>query len=158
MLDQLIQTAQQHLGPQLEQIGVQPSQLGGIFNVAQDSLTDGLKKEAVGGGLDSVFSLFNGQGGNLQSNSIVSSLSSSFVSSLVSKLGFDQSMATKISSLVIPFIMQKFAGSETGSASSPTDLADKLGFDTSDLSGTLGNLLGGKDKGGDLLGGIGNLF
>lgn len=158
MLDQLIQTAQQHLGPQLEQIGVQPSQLGGIFNVAQESLTDGLKKEAVGGGLDTVFSLFNGQGGNLQSNSIVSSLSTGLISSLVSKLGFDQSMATKISGLVIPFVMQKFAGSETGSAASPTDLADKLGFGGSDLSGQLGNLLGGKDKGADLLGGIGNLF
>jgi len=157
MLDQLIQTAQQQLGPQLEQIGVQPSQLGDIFNVAQDSLTDGLQKEAVGGGLDSVFSLFNGQGGNLQSNSIVSSLSNGFVSSLVSKLGIDQSLASKISGVVVPFIMEKFAGSETGSASSPTDLADKLGFG-GDITSSLGGLLGGKDKGGDLLGGIGNLF
>lgn len=157
MLDQLIQTAQQQLGPQLEQIGVQPSQLGGIFNVAQDSMTDGLKSEALGGGLDSVFSLFNGQGGNLQSNSIVSSLSNGFVSSLVSKLGIDQSMASKISGVVVPFIMEKFAGSETGSASSPTDLADKLGFG-GDITSSLGSLLGGKDKGGDLLGGIGNLF
>ncbi len=156
MLDQLIQSAQQQLSPQLEQLGVQPSQLGGIFNVAQDSLTDGLKSQAASGGLDSVFSLFNGQGGNLQSNSIVSSLSNGFVSSLVSKLGIDQSMATKISSVVVPFIMQKFAGSETGSAASPTDLADKLGF--GDISSSLGGLLGGKDKGGDLLGGIGNLF
>ena len=157
MLDQLIQTAQQQLGPQLEQIGVQPSQLGDIFNVAQDSLTDGLQKEAVGGGLDSVFSLFNGQGGNLQSNSIVSSLSNGFVSSLVSKLGIDQSLASKISGVVVPFIMEKFAGSETGSASSPNDLADKLGFG-GDITSSLGGLLGGKDKGGDLLGGIGNLF
>lgn len=156
MLDQLIQSAQQQLSPQLEQLGVQPSQLNGIFNVAQDSLTDGLKSQASSGGLDSVFSLFNGQGGNLQSNSIVSSLSNGFVSSLVSKLGIDQSMASKISSVVVPFVMQKFAGSETGSAASPTDLADKLGL--GDISSSLGNLLGGKDKGGDLLGGIGNLF
>ncbi|ABG59882.1 conserved hypothetical protein [Cytophaga hutchinsonii ATCC 33406] len=156
MLDQLIQTAKEQLAPQLEKIGVKQDQLGSVFNVAQESVTDGLKSEVAGGGLDSIFSMFNGQGGTGQSSSIVSSLSNGFVSSLISKLGFDQSMATKISALVIPFIMEKFAGSESGSAASPNDLADKLGF--GDISGTLGNLLGGKDKGGDLLGGIGNLF
>ncbi|HSY60317.1 MAG TPA: hypothetical protein VK796_00515 [Cytophaga sp.] len=156
MLDQLIQTAQQQLGPQLQQIGVKPEQLGSIFNVAQDTVTDGLKNEATSGGLDSVMDLFNGNGGNLQSNSIVSSLSSNFVSSLASKLGMDQSMATKISGVVIPFIMQKFSGSETGSASSATDLISKLGF--GDLTSSLGNMLGGGDKGGDLLGGLGKLF
>jgi hypothetical protein len=156
MLDQLIQTAQQQLGPQLQQIGVKPEQLGSIFNVAQDTVTDGLKNEATSSGLDSVMSLFNGNGGNLQSNSIVSSLSNNFVSSLASKLGMDQSMATKISGVVIPFIMQKFSGSETGSASSPTDLISKLGF--GDITSSLGNMLGGDDKGGDLLGGLGKLF
>jgi hypothetical protein len=155
MLDQLIQTAQQELGPKLEQLGVKPEQIGSVFNVAQESVTGGLKNEVLGGGLDSVFSLFNGQGGHLQSNSIVSSLSDNFISSLVSKLGLDPSLASKISGVVVPFVMEKFAGSETGSASSPTDLADKLGF--GDISNTLGNLLGGK-KGGDLLGDIGNLF
>lgn len=156
MLDQLIQTAQQQLGPQLQQIGVQPQQLGGIFNVAQETVTDGLKQEATGGGLDSVMSLFNGNGGNLQSNSIVSSLSNNFVSSLASKLGMDQSMATKVSAVVIPFIMSKFSSSETGSASSPTDLISQLGF--GDITSSLGNMLGGGDKGGDLLGGLGKLF
>lgn len=156
MLDQLIQTAQQHLGPQLQQIGVKPEQLGGIFNVAQDTVTDGLKQEATSGGLDSVMSLFNGNGGNLQSNSIVSSLSNNFVASLASKLGMDQSMATKVSGLVIPFIMSKFSSSETGSASSPTDLISQLGF--GDIGSSLGGMLGGGDKGGDLLGGLGKLF
>lgn len=158
MLDQLIQTAQEQLAPQLEQLGVKPDQLGSVFNVAQESVTDGLKSEAAAtGGLDAIFSMFNGHGGTGQSSSIVSSLSSGFVSSLISKLGFDAGMATKISALIIPFIMEKFAGSESGSAASPNDLADKLGLPT-DLTGTLGNILGGKDKGGDLLGGIGNLF
>lgn len=156
MLDQLIQTAQQQLGPQLQQIGVKPEQLGGIFNVAQDTVTDGLKSEATSGGLDSVMNLFNGNGGSLQSNSIVSSLSNNFVASLASKLGMDQSMATKISGVVIPFIMEKFSGSETGSASSPTDLISQLGF--GDIGSSLGNMLGGSDKGGDLLGGLGKLF
>lgn len=159
MLDQLIQTAQQHLGPQLQQLGVKPEQLGSVFNVAQESVTDGLKNEATSGGLDSVLSLFNGNGGNLQSNSIVSSISNSFVSSLVSKIGLDPSMASKISGVVIPFVMEKFSGSETGSASSPTDLISKLGFGGGDIAGALGGLLGGdKDKGGDLLGGLGKLF
>lgn len=156
MLDQLIQTAQQQLGPQLHQIGVKPEQLGDIFNVAKDTVTDGLKSEVTGGGLDSVMSLFNGTGGNLQSNSIVNSLSTNFVASLASKLGIDQSMATKISAVVIPFIMEKFSGSKTGSASSPTDLISKLGF--GDITSSLGNMLGGNNKAGDLLGNLGNLF
>ncbi len=156
MLDQLIQSAQQQLAPQLEKLGVKPDQLGSIFNVAQESVTDGLKSEVAGGGLDSIFSMFNGQGGTGQASSIVSSLSNRFVSSLISTLGFDQSMATKISALVIPFIMEKFTGSETGSAASPNDLVDKMGL--GDITGNLGSLLGDKDKGGDLLGNIGNLF
>ena len=156
MLNQLIQTAQQYLGPQLEQIGVKPEQMGSIFNVAKDTVTDGLKNEATSGGLDSVMSLFNGNGGNLQSHSIVSSLSNNFVASLASKLGMDQSMATKISGVVIPFIMEKFSGSETGSASSPTDLTSKIGF--GDITSSLNNMLGGNDKGGDILGSLGKLF
>ena len=156
MLDQLIHKAQQHLGPQLEQIGVKPEQMGSIFNVAKDTVTDGLKNEATSGGLDSVMSLFNGNGGNLQSHSIVSSLSNNFVASLASKLGMDQSMATKISGVVIPFIMEKFSGSETGSASSPTDLTSKIGF--GDITSSLNNMLGGNDKGGDILGSLGKLF
>ncbi len=156
MFDQLIQTAQQQLGPQLAQIGVKPEQMGNIFNVAQVTVTDGLKTEATSGGLDSVMSLFNGNGGNIQSNSIVSSLSNNFVTSLASKLGMDQSMATKISGVVIPFIMAKFSSSETGSASSPTDLISQLGF--GDITSSLGNMLGSSDKGGDLLGGLGKLF
>lgn len=130
--------------------------MGSIFNVAKDTVTDGLKNEATSGGLDSVMSLFNGNGGNLQSHSIVSSLSNNFVASLASKLGMDQSMATKISGVVIPFIMEKFSGSETGSASSPTDLTSKLGF--GDITSSLNNMLGGNDKGGDILGSLGKLF
>ena len=130
--------------------------MGSIFNVAKDTVTDGLKNEATSGGLDSVMSLFNGNGGNLQSNSIVSSLSNNFVASLASKLGMDQSMATKISGVVIPFIMEKFSGSETGSASSPTDLTSKIGF--GDITSSLNNMLGGNDKGGDILGSLGKLF
>ena len=156
MLDQLIQTAQQQLGPQLHQIGVKPEQLGGIFNIAKDTVTDGLKSEATGGGLDSVMNLFNGNGGSLQSNSVVSTLSTNFIASLASKLGIDHSMATKISGVVIPFIMEKFSGSETGFASSPTDLISKLGF--GDITSSLGNMIGGNNKGGDLLGNLGNLF
>jgi len=135
---------------------VKPEQMGSIFNVAKDTVTDGLKNEATSGGLDSVMSLFNGNGGNLQSHSIVSSLSNNFVASLASKLGMDQSMATKISGVVIPFIMEKFSGSETGSASSPTDLTSKIGF--GDITSSLNNMLGGNDKGGDILGSLGKLF
>ncbi|WP_299252737.1 DUF937 domain-containing protein [uncultured Cytophaga sp.] len=156
MLDQLIQMAQQQLAPQLQQIGVPSDKVSGVFNVAKDTVTDSLKNEATSGGLDTIMSMFNGNAAGSQSNSMISSLSNNFVASLASKLGMDQSMATKISGLVIPFIMSKFSSSETGTASSATDLVSQLGF--GDIGSSLGNILGGKDKGSDLLGGLGKLF
>jgi uncharacterized protein YidB (DUF937 family) len=156
MFDQLIQTAQQQLAPQLQEIGIKPNQVGDVFDVAKETVTDGFKSEATGGGLDAVMDLFNGNGGNIQSNSLVSTLSTSFVSSLVSKLGLDQAMAAKVSAVIIPFIMAKFSSSETGSASSPTDLISQLGF--GDIGSSLGGMLGGSDKGGDLLGNLGKFF
>jgi hypothetical protein len=155
MIEQLIQAAQQQFAPQLQQLGVKPEQVSGIFSTTGESVTDGLKNHAMGGGIDTIFSLFNGQG-NAQSSSLVSSISNGVVESLVSKVGLDPSVASKITGMIVPFVMEKFSGPETGSASSPSDLISKLGF--GDLSGTLGNLLGGNDKGGDLLGGLGKLF
>ena len=156
MLDQLIQMAEQQLAPQLHQIGVPSDKLGDIFNIAKDTLTDGLKNEVTSGSLDSIMIMFNGNAEGSQSNSMISSLSNNLVASLASKLSMDQSMATKISSVVIPFIMSKFSSSETGSASSATDLISKLGF--GDISSSLENMLGGKDSGSDLLGSLGKLF
>ena len=156
MLDQLIQMAQQQLAPQLQQIGVPSDKVDGVFNIAKDTVSDELKNQATSGGLDTIMNMFNGNAAGSQSTSMISTLSNSFVASLASKLGMDQSMATKISGLVIPFIISKFSSSETGTASSATDLVSQLGF--GDISSSLGNLLGGKDKGSDLLGGLGKLF
>ncbi|MBC7450557.1 MAG: hypothetical protein H7259_03615 [Cytophagales bacterium] len=159
MIDQLIQSAQQHLAPQLEKMGVEPEQLNGVFGVVQESVTDGLQKEAFSGGMDSVLELFNGKGGNLHSNSIVSSISENVVQSLVDKVGLDPSIAGKVSSMIIPFVMEKFSGPDSGSSSSSTDLMSLLGFrNGGDVSSTLSNILGDKDKGDDLLGKLGNLF
>lgn len=159
MIDQLIQLAQEHLAPQLEKVGVAPEQMSGVFQVAQGSVTDGLKSEALTGDIGSVVNLFNGKGGNLQSNSIVSSISQTFISSLISKVGLDSSIAQKVSGMIIPFIMEKFAGPDSGSASSPADLMSLLNIgDSGDITSSISNMLGGKDKGDDLLGKLGNLF
>jgi uncharacterized protein YidB (DUF937 family) len=159
MINQLIESAQEYLAPQLQQAGVDQSQLGGIFDTAKDSITGGLKDHATNGNMDSILSLFNGQGGSIGSNPVVSSLSQNFLQSLVEKTGMDQAMATKVSSAIVPFIMQKFSSAETGNASSITDLITKLGFGNGDnISSSLDNLLDGKEKGSDLLSGLGKLF
>ncbi|MFN8415048.1 MAG: hypothetical protein U0U66_01820 [Cytophagaceae bacterium] len=160
MLDQLIQAASQQLAPQLEQAGVPSSQLSGIFSQAQSALTDGIKTEASNGNFGGLLDLFNGNGGSLQNNSIVQSISNQFIGNITSKLGLSPSLANTISGMVIPFIMNKFSGNDTGSASDASDLMSKLGIDSDDMiSGALKGFLGGNSKGaGDLLGGISKLF
>jgi hypothetical protein len=160
MLDQLIQAASQQLSPQLEQAGVPSSQLSGIFSQAQSALTDGIKTEAGNGNFSGLLDLFNGNGGSIQNNSIVQSISQQFVGNIVSKLGLSPSLANTISGMVIPFIMSKFSSTDTGTANDASDLMSQLGIGRDDMmTGALTGFLGGDSKdAGNLLGGISKLF
>lgn len=157
MIDQLIQLAKEQLGGQLQQAGLNSAQINPSMEVAKDTVVDGIKSEAMSGGLDNLLSLFNGKAAASASNPFVSSLITKYAGNLISKLGLSPQVSQTVSQLVIPTIMQLFAKKETGTANSAGDLMSMLGMDKDKgIASILGNLGGG--KGGDILGGLGKIF
>ncbi|MCU0416165.1 MAG: hypothetical protein MUE33_03165 [Cytophagaceae bacterium] len=158
MIEQLIQMAGQQLAPQLQQFGISEAQVSGILEQAKQSFSQGIKSEAGAGNFAGLLDVFNG-GNAAAGNNIASSISSDFVGNLVSKLGLSPAVASSVSGMIIPLIMQKFSGSETGTAQDAGDLMSKLGMDNDDMiSGALKGFLGGNKDAEDLLGGISKLF
>lgn len=117
-------------------------------DLAKDTVTGGFTDALKGGDIGSIMSLF--KGGADSSNSFVAGLISKYDSGLISKLGLSPNIAKGISSFVIPFIMQKFAGqAKADGKANESGIMDML----SDVGGS--SIMGGlKDK----LGGLGNMF
>jgi len=158
MLDQLIKFGKEQLSGQLKQEAkLNDDQVGKSLNVAQETITDGLKDQILGGNLSGVMNLFNGKSSPTSSNPIVSSLISTYASNLISKVGLSPAIAQTVTNMVIPALMSKFASKDTGEAHDEKGLLSKLGMSgDSAITGMLGGILG--NKGGDLLGGIGKMF
>ncbi|WP_107038159.1 hypothetical protein [Brumimicrobium mesophilum] len=162
MFDQIISQGKELLSGKLkETIGLDDSQVNKSFEVAGESAIDGLKEEVTGGNLSGVMDLFNGKSDTSTSNPIVGGIANKFIGNLVSKLGISEGIASKVSDMIIPFIMSKFGSKETGEAKEGSDLADLLGG--GGIAGALGGLLGGSkdDKDGKddgILGKLGGMF
>lgn len=148
MIDQLIKLAKEQLSGQLENAGLNSSQINPSMDIAKDTVVDGVKEEALGGGLDNLMDLFNGKGSATTSNPFVSSLIAKYAGNLMAKLGLSPQISETVSKLVIPFVIQQFTKKETGRADNAGDLMSMLGMDKDDgIAGMLGKL-----------GGLGNLF
>ena len=113
MLDQLINMGKQQFGQALKQKeNLNDQQVNETFNVAQDSFLGGLKDHAMSGNISQLTSLFNGNTG--KSTSLIQSILGKFVPQLSSKLGISPDKAGSIGNMIIPFLVEKFAGKETG--------------------------------------------
>ena len=158
MLDQLIELGKQQLSNTLsEKAGLNPAQIDDSFGVAQTSMLDTLKNEALGGNISGLLSLFNGESATDLSNPIVKNFADTFVTGIMEKLGLPEATANTISDTVVPFLIQKFSGKETGNAADAGDLLQMVGLDKdSGIGGILQNVLG--DSGGGLLKGLGGFF
>ncbi len=148
MIDQLIKIAKEQLGGQLQNAGLNTSQINPSMEIAKDTMVDGIKSEAMSGGLGNLMDLFNGKASATTSNPFVSGMIAKYAGNLMAKLGLSPQLAETASKLVIPFIMQLFTKKETGTANSGGDLMSMLGMDKDEgIAGMLGKL-----------GGLGGLF
>lgn len=145
MLDQFLNTVKGGLVKQLAgNTDVEEGKLDGVANVVTDTFKTGLMDKASNGKLDDIMGLL-GKGG--ASSSFASTLTSSTVNNLISKLGIPKGIADSIGSVAIPFIINKFSEftSEKGKSNEEG------------VKDIIGDLLKGsaKDK---LLGGLGKKF
>lgn len=106
MLDQLLQGLQGQLGQELqEKAGVNSDSVSKIMELAGGVATKEVAKEMMGGGLSNVMNLFSNSQNNSGANALQSNITNGLLSGLVSKLGFDESKANMITTMVIPAIM-----------------------------------------------------
>lgn len=157
MLDKLIEFGKEQLSSQLQQkAGLQGSQVEKSLDVTKDSLTNTLISQVASGNVGQIMSLFNG-GVATTSNPVVGSMVTNLAVDLAAKVGISSQIAQTAAGIIVPFVMQKFASSESGTANNEGDLLDKLGISGNDaIAGIAKNFLG--DKGGDLLGGFSKMF
>lgn len=141
MIDQLIKMGKEQLGQSLKQKeNLNDQQVDETFNVARRSLKDGVKEQASSGNLSQLTSAFNGD--KSKSGSLNQSVMKNFVPQLSSKLGISTDKAGTIGNMVVPFLIDKFSSTETGSASDDQGMLSKLGMDSGMLSG-IGDKIGG---------------
>ncbi|MFA5557716.1 MAG: hypothetical protein AB7D46_11460 [Flavobacteriaceae bacterium] len=158
MINEIISQGKELLSGKLkEAAGLNDSQIDTTIETAGESTIETLKNEVTGGNLKGVLDLFNGKSETSKSNPIVDEIAKNFISSLVSKLGVGEGVASKASDVILPFIMSKFSSKETGKAKDGSQLMSLLGLDGGDITGAFGNLLG-ENKGKNLLGKLGKMF
>lgn len=142
MIEQLINLGKQQLSSTLMQKeSLNQNQVDSTFDVAQGSFIEGLKQQVLSGNISQMTDLFNGKGGD--TSSLQQSIMNVFVPQLASKLGISSSQAGSIATIVVPFLISKFTGKETGTAGNSNDLLSMLGMDSGSLLGGLGKSLGG---------------
>lgn len=106
MLEQLLQGLQGQVGKEVQdKIGVDSDMMSKIMSIAGGAASSQVSKEMKNGGISTVMNLFSNQENNASANSLQSNITNSIVSSLVEKLGFDNSKASMITSMVLPAIM-----------------------------------------------------
>lgn len=152
-----------------EKTGLDAGQAEQTIPLAKESITEGITSAVsggnVGGILDMVKSATGGgdQGGGLLQNMVYKGIAGNFISKVTSSLGIPESMASTVSSLALPTIMNKLGGATQ--AAGDTDEIDQgslmsvMGLDAGSLLGKAGDMLGGGDKKGGGLGGmLGNML
>jgi hypothetical protein len=158
MLDKLIELGKEQLSSQLQQkAGLQSSQVEKSLDVTKDSLTNTIISQVAGGNVGQIMSLFNGSGAATTGNPVVSSMITNLAVDLAAKVGISPQISQTAANVIVPFVMQKFASSESGTAKNEGDLLEKLGISGNDaIASVAKNFLG--DKAGDLLGGFSKMF
>ena len=111
MLNDFLKTVKGGLVSQLAgKTEVDEGKLDGVANVVTDTFKEGLMDKASSGKLNDIMGLL-GKGGS--SSPFASSLVSSTINNLVSKIGLPKAVADKIGTIAIPFIIDKFSNFTT---------------------------------------------
>ncbi len=131
MLDQILNFVKDQMGDKVrDEHGLNDDQQKEVFNVAQSSVTDALKNQAMSGNLSGLLDMFNGKGDtNPSSNPVAGDMMQNVISGLMDKLGIDESKAGGIANSIVPSIIERFSSPETGTATDANDLVKKIGMD-----------------------------
>ncbi|WP_020529364.1 hypothetical protein [Flexithrix dorotheae] len=135
----------------LTQFNIPQDKVDDTAVLAKDSITNEIQNQVSQGNISGLTDLFSGQ--NLLSSPIVKNMIQQYGTSMVTKLGFSNEMASGISQFAIPFIIQKFTDSNKGK-SFDQETISKLFGDT--MQKGLTDQL--KDGIGKNLGSLGGLF
>ncbi len=133
------------LGSLQQKFGLSSDQAAQALPVAQESVTETLKEQALAGNLGGISSLFGGGEQEQANNPIATAISGNMLQNLVSKVGLPESIASKISVDFLPQILgffQSKAKDESGNVSE-TGIMSMLGGNLGNIGGMLGGL---KDK------------
>ena len=161
MLDQILNfVKEQTVNNVTADHGLDDQQKDGVFEVAQNSVTDSLKGQALSGNLGGLMDLFNGNADtDTNSKPVAGGMMQNVVAGLMDKLGFDESKAGGIANQIVPAIVKRFASPDTGSATDASDLIKKIGLDGDNgIMDIVKNFSGGGNSGGNLMDTVKGLF
>ena len=149
MLDQLMNSIGGDVISSLtEKAGITAEQAEQVMPVAQETLQDGLMKEAASGNVEGILGMFN-SGSGMESNGLFGSLKGMFVQNIMTKLGLPAPVAAMVAGTGLTGILGGLAGKMGGAGNITQDgLMSGLGMgDAGGLMDAAKGLLGG-DTGG----------
>lgn len=166
MLDNLLDGLKgQVAGAIAEKAGLSLGQAEEAIPVAKDSIIEGVMGAVTGGNVGGVLDMLKsatggGEGGGLVENMVYKGIAGNFITNITSKLGLSEGIASTVSSMALPMIMEKIGGAAKSAGDTDdidqSSVMDALGLDAGSLlKGAAGSLLGGKAGGlADKLGGF----
>ena len=143
MLNSIVKNiAPEVLSAVTEKFGLNQEMGNKAVDTTKDSLQEGVSNEISKGNLEGLLAMFNNRA---ETNPTFQSLASKLSGDYTQKLGLTPDLATQISHYVLPLVLTKISSM----------LGGKVDKDSLSKALASGGLLG---KGGDLLGGLGNIF
>lgn len=132
MLDQILNFVKEQAGNNVrDEHGLSDDQHNEVFNVAQNSVTDSLKGQAMSGNFGGLLDMFNGNSDtDHNSNPVAGGMMQNVISGLMDKLGLDEGKAGGIANSIVPAIIKRFSSPDTGTATDAGDLVKKIGLDS----------------------------
>ncbi|WP_372751341.1 hypothetical protein [Labilibaculum sp.] len=125
----------------LEGLGLPSNQHKKALELANDSVISGLTDSLTAGKIGDITNAFSGG----SSSSLVQSIVSNYGSNLISKLGVNSTMASTISSAVIPMVFKFINSKDDAPTNNDEGVKSLLGdLVTDGITGKIGGLL--KDK------------
>lgn len=145
MLSSILKSLQDQVGPDLiEKAGISSESLPQVMDVVGDASKSVLGKQIASGNMGSIMNLFSSGGNSNEANGMQSDLTSNIVSGLAQKLGFSESKAQMVGSIVVPYLIKMITSKneETG-ADDDSSIQDLFGGGTGDLLSKAKKGLGG---------------
>ena len=154
MLDQLMNSIGGDVISSLtEKAGITAEQAEQVMPVAQETLQEGLMKEAASGNVEGILGMFN-SGDGMESNGLFGSLKGMFVQNIMTKIGLPAPVAAMVAGTGLTGILGGLAGKMGGAGNITQDgLMSSLGMGgAGGLMDAAKVLMGdGADAGGGLM-------